>query len=269
MPAPTNSFKAAIAAGKTQIGLWLGLANAYAAEICAGAGFDWLLIDGEHSPTDVQTMVTQLQAIEASASHPVVRAPIGETWIIKQLLDIGAQTLLIPMVETAEQARELVRATRYPPQGIRGVGAALARASAFNRIGDYLTTANAQICLLVQVESMAGMAAIEEIAAVEGVDGVFIGPSDLAADMGYIGRPGEAAVQKIVEDGLLRIMAAGKPAGILTSDPALATRYIEMGASFVAVGTDVTLFANATTALAAKFKQRITPPPAPPQSTAY
>lgn len=269
MPAPTNTFKAALAARRTQIGLWLGLANGYTAEICAGAGFDWLLIDGEHAPNNLQTMVAQLQAIASSASHAVVRAPVGEAWIIKQLLDIGAQTLLVPMIETAEQARAVVQATRYPPLGIRGVGAALARASAFNRIGDYLATANEQICVLVQVESVLGMAAIEEIAGVEGIDGVFIGPSDLAADMGYIGRPGEPDVQKAVEDGLVRIMGAGKPAGILTSDPALSARYIEMGASFVAVGTDVTLFSTATAALASKFKHGIAPTSSPALSSGY
>lgn len=269
MPAPHNRFKAALAARETQIGIWLGLANAYTAEICAGAGFDWLLIDGEHAPNHLQTMVGQLQAIAGSGSHAVVRAPVGETWIIKQLLDIGAQTLLLPMVESAEQARALVQATRYPPHGVRGVGAALARASGFSRIGDYLTTANDQICVLVQVESAAAMARIEEIAAVEGVDGVFIGPSDLAADMGFLGRPGEAEVQKAVEDGLRRIMASGKPAGILSSDPALSARYIEMGASFVAVGTDVTLLAGATATLARRFKQDAATRPATGPGTGY
>src|SRR5262245_39674599 len=212
MPAPRNSFKAAIAARKTQIGLWLGLANGYTAEIAAGAGFDWLVIDGEHAPNSLPTMVAQLQAIAASSSQPVVRAPVGETWIIKQLLDIGAQTILVPMVETAEQARELVRAVRYPPNGARGVGAALARASAFSRITDYLETADSEACLLLQLESRAGLGAIEEIAAIEGVDGIFIGPSDLAADMGHLGRPGVPEVQKAVKDGLERIIAAGKPA---------------------------------------------------------
>jgi 4-hydroxy-2-oxoheptanedioate aldolase len=259
MPAPLNAFKIALIEGKVQIGLWLGLANAYTAEIAAGAGFDWLLIDGEHAPNDLPTMVGQLQAIAASPSRAVVRAPVGEAWIIKQLLDIGAQTILVPMVETAEQAAALVRAMKYPPQGIRGVGAALARASNFNRVPDYLTTANAQTCLLVQVETAAALRAIEEIAAVEGVDGVFIGPSDLAADMGFLGRPGERTVQDAVEDGIARIIAAGKPAGILTSDETLARRYIDLGARFVAVGTDVTLLSQATSALLARFKAAASP----------
>lgn len=254
MPAPHNAFKSALQKHEKQIGLWLGLANAYTAEICAGAGFDWLVIDGEHAPNDLPLMVAQLQAVAASGVRPVVRAPIGETWIIKQLLDIGAQTILVPMVESAAQARGLVRAVSYPPKGIRGVGAAMARASAFNRIPDYLTTANDEVCLLVQLESQVGLTALEEIAAVDGVDGIFIGPSDLAADMGYLGRPGEPAVQAAVEDGIARILKAGKPAGILTADTTLAARYLELGASFVAVGTDVTLFSQATAALATKFK---------------
>ena len=267
MPAPLNAFKAALRRDAPQIGLWLGLANAYTAEIAAGAGFDWLLIDGEHAPNDLPTMVGQLQAIAASSSHPVVRAPIGEAWIIKQLLDIGAQTILVPMVETADQAAALVRAMKYPPQGVRGVGAALARASNFNRTRDYLTTANDQTCLLVQVETASALRAIEEIAAVEGVDGIFIGPSDLAADMGFLGRPGERVVQDAVEDGIARIIAAESRAGILTADETLARRYIELGAHFVAVGTDVTLLSNATSALLTRFKTAA--PPAPGKSSGY
>ncbi|MRX32146.1 4-hydroxy-2-oxoheptanedioate aldolase (plasmid) [Aminobacter sp. NyZ550] len=254
MPAPRNIFKAALMNGDAQIGLWLGLANAYTAEICAGAGFDWLVIDGEHAPNDLPVMAAQLQAIAASGSHAVVRPPIGETWIIKQLLDIGAQTILVPMVETADQAKELVKAMRYPPHGVRGVGAALARASAFNRIPDYLATANDQTCLLVQLESQAGLAQLEAIAAVDGVDGVFIGPADLAADMGHLGKPGAPEVQAAVEDAIHRIGMSGKAAGILTSDASLAQRYLNLGATFVAVGNDVGLLAQATSALAAKFR---------------
>ncbi|PWK76743.1 4-hydroxy-2-oxoheptanedioate aldolase [Aminobacter sp. AP02] len=254
MPAPRNTFKAALLDGEAQIGLWLALANAYTAEICAGAGFDWLVIDGEHAPNDIPGMTAQLQAIAASGSHAVVRPPIGETWIIKQLLDIGAQTILVPMVETADQAQELVKAMRYPPHGVRGVGAALARASAFNRIPDYLATANDQTCLLVQLESRAGLAQLEAIAAVDGVDGIFIGPADLAADMGFLGKPGALEVQAAVEDAIQRIGKSGKAAGILTSDAGLAQRYVELGATFVAVGNDVGLLAQATSTLAAKFK---------------
>jgi len=254
MPAPTNTFKAALKAGRTQIGLWLALASPYVAEVCAGTGYDWLLIDAEHGPNDIPLLAAQLQAVAASASHPVVRVPVGEAWIIKQVLDIGAQTLLIPMVETAEQARALVRATRYAPDGMRGVGAALARASAYNRIPDYLQTANEQVCLLLQVESRAGLAAIEEIAAVDGVDGIFIGPADLAADMGFLGNPGAAEVQARVREGLQRIIDTGRAAGILTADQDLAKSYVDMGASFVAIGSDVGLLAGSTTRLLAQFR---------------
>lgn len=255
MPARTNGFKRAIVAGQTQIGLWLAFASPYTAEICAQARYDWLLLDGEHGPNDIPLLLAQLQAVAALPSHPVVRVPVGEAWIIKQVLDLGAQTILVPMVECAEQARALVRATRYPPGGIRGVGAALARASAFNRIPDYLQTANDEICLLLQVESRAGLAAIVDIAAVDGVDGIFIGPADLAADMGFLGRPGAAEVQAAVTDGLARILAAGKAAGILTADPALARRYLQLGASFVAIGTDVGLLTGATSRPREDFAQ--------------
>jgi 4-hydroxy-2-oxoheptanedioate aldolase len=254
MPASVNRFKQALKAGTPQIGFWLALANGYAAEICGGAGFDWLLIDSEHAPNDIRSLLEQLQALTASPSHPVIRVPIGEAWIIKQVLDIGTQSVLVPMVETREQAIGLVRAVRYPPHGMRGVGAGLARASNFNRIPDYSQTANNEICLLLQVETRRGLAAIEEIAAVDGVDGIFIGPADLAADMDHLGRPGEPEVQVAVEDGLRRIIASGKAAGILTADQNLARRYLELGATFVAVGNDVSLFANAVGTLAKVFK---------------
>ncbi len=254
MPAPVNVFKRALSEGRLQIGLWLALANAYTAEVCAGAGYDWLLIDGEHAPNDLPLLLAQLQAIEKSPSHPVVRVPIGETWMIKQMLDIGAQTILVPMVESRQQAEALVKAMRYPPHGVRGVGAALARASAFNRIPDYLQTSDKEVCLLLQIESTAGMASLDEIASVDGVDGVFIGPADLAADMGHLGNPGAPEVQAAVESGLKRIQALGKVAGILTSDRSLAKKYIELGAGFVAVGSDVGLLTGATSQLLSEFK---------------
>ncbi|MDE1569013.1 4-hydroxy-2-oxoheptanedioate aldolase [Aquabacter sp. P-9] len=245
MPAPTNRFKAALAEGRTLTGLWLALANAYTAEICAGAGYDWLLVDGEHAPNHIQSLVAQLQVLEGGPSAAIVRPPVGETWMIKQLLDIGAQTLLIPMVESGAQAQTLVKAVRYPPHGVRGIGAALARASDFNRVTDYLVTADAEICLLLQVESRAGVAAIDDICAVDGVDGVFVGPADLAADLGFLGRPGAPEVVAAVEGAIARIRANGKPAGVLTSDPALAQRYHAAGATFIAIGTDVGLLAGA------------------------
>ncbi|WP_370241058.1 4-hydroxy-2-oxoheptanedioate aldolase [Pararhodobacter marinus] len=249
-----NGFKAALAAGETQIGCWVGLADGYAAEIAGEAGFDWLLIDGEHAPNDIRSMREQLAALGRSASHPVVRVPVGETWIIKQVLDIGAQTVLVPMVESGAQAEALVRAMRYPPDGMRGVGAALARASRFSGVADYVNKADAETCLLVQVENRAGMAALDDILAVEGVDGVFIGPADLSADMGYRGNPGASEVQGAIADAIRRIRAAGKAPGILTSNEAQAREWIDMGVTFCAVGIDVLVLANSLRALAAKFR---------------
>jgi 4-hydroxy-2-oxoheptanedioate aldolase len=254
MPAPKNTFKQALKDGRSQIGFWQALANAYTVEISAEAGYDWLLLDAEHAPNDIPMLVSQLQAMKGTPSHAVIRPPIGETYIVKQLLDIGAQSLLIPMVETRELAEDMVKAVRYPPHGVRGVGAALARASRFNRIPDYLETAHDEICLLLQIESRAGLAALDDIASVPGVDGVFIGPADLAADMGYLGKPGAPEVQVEVEKALLKIQSHGKAAGILIGDLKLARRYVELGATFVAIGNDVTLFANATTKLLADFK---------------
>jgi 4-hydroxy-2-oxoheptanedioate aldolase len=255
MPAPKNTFKQALKNGVPQIGLWLSLANAYTAEICAGACFDWLLIDGEHAPNDLPLIVAQLQAIKGSNASPVVRVPVGEAWIIKQVLDTGVQSLLVPMVETTAQAEALVRAVRYPPHGIRGVASGLIRASAFNRIPDYLQTANDEACLLVQVESRAALDQLDAIASVEGVDGVFIGPADLAADMGHLGRPGDPEVQAAVESGLKRIQAHGKAAGVMTADQKLARRYMELGARFIAIGSDVGLLAGASSRLRQEFEK--------------
>lgn len=249
-----NIFKQALAAGKRQIGLWQALASPYTAEICAGAGFDWLLIDGEHAPNDLPLILSQLQAVAPYATEPVVRMPIGDPVFIKQLLDVGARSLLVPMVENGEQAEHLVRATRYPPAGVRGVGSAIGRASSWNRKRDYLHTASDEICLLLQVESLGGLEALDEIASTPGVDGVFIGPSDLAAALGHLGDPSHKDVQTAIEHGIAAIIAAGKAAGILAADPPLAHRYLELGATFVAVGTDVTLLARGADVLARAFK---------------
>jgi 4-hydroxy-2-oxoheptanedioate aldolase len=214
------------------------------AEISAGAGFDWLLLDGEHAPNDLRSITAQLQVLAGRGSHAVVRPPIGETWILKQLLDAGAQSLLVPMVESAEQARDLVAAVTYPPHGVRGVGAALARASDFSGISDYLTTAREEICLLAQVENRKGMAALDDILTVDGLDGVFIGPSDLAADMGFLGQADAPAVKEAVLDAVTRIVASGKAAGILTLDEEMQEKCRRIGASFIATEIDVTLFAK-------------------------
>ena len=254
MPAPENTFKNRLLAGDSLIGCWLASGEDYITEIMGMAGFDWLVIDGEHGPNDIRSIRSQLTTLAASASHAVVRVPIGETWMIKQVLDAGAQTVLVPMVDSPEQAEALVRACRYPPHGDRGVGSAIARASRFNGVSGYVETADAQICLLVQVESMAGLARLEEIASVEGVDGVFIGPADLATDMGHAANAEIPEVKAAITDALARIAAAGKAPGILGMSEAAIQRYIDAGARFVAVGADVLLLANAARALAERWK---------------
>lgn len=259
MDMPINTFKQRLQSGEAQIGLWLGLADPYCAELAANAGFDWLLIDGEHAPNDLRGLLGQLQAVAPYASQPVIRPVIGDTALIKQLLDIGAQTLLVPMVESAEQARELVRAMHYPPHGVRGVGSALARASRWNSIPGYLDKADAQMCLLVQIENLEGLAKLDEIVAVEGVDGVFIGPADLSASMGHRGNPGHPDVQAAIEDAIVRIGKAGKAAGILSADQSLARRYLELGAKFVAVGVDTTVLMRGLQTLASAFKNAPAP----------
>lgn len=249
----TNHFKRALQQKRRQIGLWLGLGSSYSAELLAGTGFDWLLIDGEHAPNTVPDVLAQLQAIAPYASHPVVRPAWNDPVLIKQLLDIGAQTLLIPMIQNAEQARLAVSATRYPPQGIRGVGSALARASRWNRIADYLTRASQEMCVLVQVETREAIANLAEITQTEGVDGVFIGPADLSADMGFAGNPQHPQVRQVIEQAIRQILAAGKAPGILMSAVEMAQHYLDLGALFVAVGVDTTLLSRAAQQLMANF----------------
>jgi 4-hydroxy-2-oxoheptanedioate aldolase len=269
MQTPVNPFKQALREKRPQIGLWLGLADHYATEICAGAGFDWLLVDGEHSPNDLRSILQQAQVIAAyPQSHAIARVPVGHgnvgTALIKQYLDLGIQTLLVPMVDTAQQAADLVRASRYPPLGIRGMGGA--RASRWGRFPNYGKEANDQVCLLVQAETREALDNLDAIAATEGVDGVFIGPADLSAAMGYVGNPAHPQVQAAIEDSIHRITKAGKAAGILSPDEILARRYLELGATFVAVGLDTNLLVRATSALAAKFKAAVT---AAPESKTY
>jgi len=265
MQSPNNPFKQALAEKRPQIGFWLGLADHYTAEICAGAGFDWLLIDGEHSPNDLRSILQQAQVIAAyPGSHAIARVPVGHgnigTALIKQYLDLGIQTLLIPMVDTPQQALALVQAMHYPPTGIRGMGGS--RASRWGRYPLYPSEANAQVCLLVQVETRQSLDNLDAIAAVDGVDGVFIGPADLSASLGHVGNPGHPDVQAAIADAIRRINNAGKAAGILTPDEALARKYLELGATFVAVGLDTNLLAKATSALAARFKAGVVPAPA-------
>lgn len=255
MDMPRNQFKRALAAGESQIGLFLGLANGYSAELLGAAGFDWLLIDGEHGPNDLRSIIAQLQALAPYPVRPVVRTVDHDPARIKQLLDGGAQTLMVPMVESGAQARELVRAMRYPPHGIRGVGTAMARAAHWNGVEDYFAHADREMCLIAQIESRAGLDALGAIAATEGVDGVFIGPSDLAASLGHLGNPGHPEVKAAVRQAIIDIAAAGKAPGVFSADPAVAAEYQEIGARFLLVGVDALLLRNAAVALAAKFKR--------------
>ena len=257
MPAPENRLKAALARGEMQIGLWLGLGGPATAEIAAGAGFDWCLVDGEHSPYDITAIRNQLIAIDGQGCAPVVRVPANEDWVIKQVLDLGVQSLLIPMVDTADEARAAVRAGLYPPAGVRGMGAALARASGYNAISDYVATANEQICVMVQAESRMALDNLDAIAGTEGVDVVFIGPADLSADMGYPGQPGAPEVVAAIEDAIARIRAAGKAAGIITFDPAEFARYRDLGLTFLGVGGDLPVLATALRGLAADTRERL------------
>jgi 2,4-dihydroxyhept-2-ene-1,7-dioic acid aldolase len=248
-----NIFKQAINAGQLQIGLWSSLRSTIAAEICGDSGFDWILLDSEHSPNEVPDLLAQMQALQQSTTSPIIRPAWNDAVLIKRVLDVGVQTVLIPYVQNAEEATRAVAATRYPPAGIRGVAAA-SRASRYGRVNGYLQKANDEICVLVQVETRAALGEIDKIAAVKGVDGVFIGPSDLSASLGFIGQPGHPEVQAAIKDATARILKAGKAPGILTGNEAEARRYIEWGCKFVAVGADIGLLANGASALAAKFK---------------
>jgi 4-hydroxy-2-oxoheptanedioate aldolase len=253
MTIPINSFKRGLREERQQIGLWCSLPGGYAAEAVAGSGFDWLLFDTEHSPSDPLTVLTQLQAVAPYDVSPVVRPASNDTVLIKRFLDIGAQTLLIPYVQSVAEARNAVAATRYPPDGVRGVSG-LTRATRFGRAEGYAKRAAEELCLLVQIETGEALAALEAIAAVDGVDGVFIGPADLAASLGHVGEPGHPDVVAAVEDAVRRIRACGKPAGILTPDNAFAERCIALGTTFTAVAIDAGILARGTEAVARRFK---------------
>ena len=279
MQTPPNLFKTAMAQRQPQIGLWLSLASAYSAEICAGAGFDWLLIDGEHAPNGLASVLSQLQAVAAyPQTQALARLPVGDTALIKQYLDLGVQTLLIPMVDTPEQAAELVRACRYPqdddqvngPGGRGGIrGMAGARASRWGRYPNYAKEANERICLLVQVETRTALANLDAIAAIDGVDGVFIGPADLSASLGHVGNPGHPEVQAVIEDGIKRILKAGKAPGILSTDDVLSLHYLSLGVLFIAVGLDTGILVRHSSALAARFKSTAPAGTAAPATGVY
>ena len=249
-----NTFKQALRDGRPQIGLWASLADPLVAEALATTGFDWLLIDGEHAPNDLRSVLGQLQAVAPYPTHPIVRPPIGDVVLIKQYLEIGAQTLLIPMVDTAEQAARMVAATRYPPRGIRGVGSSGARSSRWSGVPRYLHEADDEMCVLVQVETQTGYANLAEIAAVDGVDGVFFGPADLSASMGYLGQATHPDVVAALTQGIATVRAASKAPGILMTDTTASKYYLDQGALFVAVGVDAMMLVQAARTLAAVFK---------------
>jgi 4-hydroxy-2-oxoheptanedioate aldolase len=245
MEMPANALKRALKAGKLQFGCWLSLGSPAAAEICAGAGFDWVLVDMEHAPNDLQAVHQQLQAAAAYPVSPLVRAYWNDTVLIKRLLDVGVPSLLIPYVQNADEARRAVQAVRYPPRGVRGVSAS-SRANRFGRVKDFFKRADDEICLILQVETRAALVQLEAIAAVDGVDAIFIGPQDLAADLGHLGNPGHPDVQTAIADAIRRIRNTGKAPGILAFAEADAKRWIEQGALFVAVTSDLFLLARST-----------------------
>ena len=247
-----NRFRRDMLAGKRLIGCWCSLANPITTEVLGVAGFDWLLLDGEHSPNDVTTFVPQLMALKDSVSAPVVRPSWNDTVEIKRLLDSGFHNFLIPFVQSADEARKAVAATRYPPQGVRGVSVSQ-RNNRYGTVPDYFSTVNEQICVLVQIESRQGLEAVAEIAAIDGVDGVFVGPSDLAAALGHLGNPNHPEVQQAIAQAFEGARSRGKPVGILAPAEADARRYMALGATFVAVGSDLGLFRGATQALRDRY----------------
>jgi 4-hydroxy-2-oxoheptanedioate aldolase len=256
MELPSNRLKRALGEGRPQIGLWSSLSSHITVEIVAGSGFDWLLLDTEHSPNELTMVHRQLQAMQASPTTPVVRPAWNDPVLFKRLLDIGVQSLLVPFVQNADEARRAVAATRYPPKGIRGV-ATTTRANRYGRVSDYLDRAHSEICLIVQVETHEALRHLEAIAAVDGVDGLFIGPSDLAADMGHLGDNAHREVRDAIDDAIGRIRATGKCAGILAPVEADARLWLELGCLFVAVGSDAGILARHSEALAAKFRPQL------------
>ncbi|KAF0163603.1 MAG: hpaI [Rhodocyclaceae bacterium] len=254
MDMPKNIFKQRLREGQWQVGLFVGLRNPVSMEILAGTGFDWLVIDAEHTPNNPASVMMQLQAATPYPVQMLVRPTSHDATLIKQYLDAGAQTLLVPLVDNAAQAQELVRAVRYPPEGIRGVAASLSRAARWTGIKDYVRHANGEVCLVVQVETRQGLDNLDAILAVAGVDGVFIGPADLAASLGHLGDSAHPEVGAAIEDALVRIVASGKAAGVFVTEPDLARHYRSLGASFVAVGGDTTVLRNAAVKLAASFR---------------
>jgi 4-hydroxy-2-oxoheptanedioate aldolase len=253
MEFPVNTFKAALRAGRQQVGLWSSLASAAATEILGDSGFDWILIDTEHAPNETPMVAEQLRAASMGSASPVVRPAWNDAVILKRLLDIGVQTLLVPFVQSAEEAARAVTATRYPPRGVRGV-ASVHRANRYGRVPEYFARADDEICVLVQLETRVSVDALEEIAAVDGIGGIFIGPSDLAASLGHLGNNAHPEVRSTIEHACRRAQAAGKPIGILAPIESDARAYLDMGFSYVAVGSDVVVLRKGCDALVKMFK---------------
>ena len=249
MKLPENVFKRRLGDDGVQLGLWLGLGSPIAAELCACAGFDWLLIDAEHAPNDLRSVLRQLQAIEGTGAQAMARVADGDPVRIKRYLDAGVQSLLVPMVDTAEQAEALAAAVRYPPRGVRGLATSITRASRWTQIENYAAQADAQICLIVQAETVTALDNLKAIAAVDGVDSVFVGPSDLSASMGYLGQPGHPEVQAAVAQALRDIAASGKAPGTLAGTPEAVRTHSANGAKFLGVGSDTGLLASGSRGL--------------------
>ncbi|MGB8417639.1 aldolase/citrate lyase family protein [Paraburkholderia sp.] len=254
MKHPENVFKRRLSDEAPQFGLWAALADGYVTELLATAGFDWIVIDNEHAPNDIRTSLAQLQALGGYSCQPIVRPVKNDVALIKQYLDIGAQTLIIPMIDTETDAELAVAATRYPPIGVRGVGSALARASRWNKVDHYFQNSSEGICVIAQVESTTGMNNLDAIARVDGIDAVFFGPADLSASMGYAGDPSHPALRQTVLDGIKRVRVVGKAAGVLATDRAYADEYLAAGANLVAIATDTGLLSRAASDLVSSFK---------------
>ena len=256
MELPPNEFKRAVREGRPQIGLWSSLCSNLSIEVIASSGFDWILIDTEHAPNEVPMVHSQLQAMAAGTAAPVVRPAWNDMVMLKRLLDVGAQNFLVPYVQTPEEARAAVAATRYPPRGVRGV-ASLHRGNRFGRVKDYYTSADEQICVIVQIETRLALQNLDAIAAVEGVDGLFIGPSDLSAALGHLGNLTHPEVRAAIEDAFERIRKAGKAPGILAPVEAETRHWLSKGAVVMAVGSDLGLLARQSEELARKFKKTL------------
>jgi len=248
MNLPANPFLQAIRAKQPQIGLWVSLASNFSAEIVAGAGFDWVVIDMEHSPNDLNTVLAQLQVFAAYDTTALVRPDWNDPVKVKRLLDVGAQGLLFPMVQSPAEAAQAVAACRYPPKGIRGVSVGT-RANGFGRISDYFSRVEDETAILVQIETRAALQQTLAIGQTEGVDGVFFGPADIGADLGILGKPLDPAIWEAILPAARQLIAKGIPVGTLVPDPAFARNLLAEGFTFVACGSDTGLLARGADAL--------------------